>query len=142
MFDVLDNEYITQEENYIEYVPNQIEEEVVEEEIVEDVIDVVSSNEIQNGEILEVLKRMEEDLNDIKGSNERLLQESSRTIILSSVSDNTVSNNNNESIVSDNIINKPINEYSVGQSLGFIGILMALIVGFVIIINKGVFRWN
>lgn len=142
MIDVLDNEFITQEENYIEYVPDQIEEEVVEEEVVEGIIDVVSSNEIQNGEILEVLKRMEEDLNDIKGSNERLLQESSRTIILSSVSDNTVSNNNNESIVSDNIINKPINEYTVGQSLGFIGILMGLIVGFVIIINKGVFRWN
>ena len=140
MVDVLDNEFITEEENYIEYVPEQIEE--VEEEVEEDVIEIVSSNDVQNCEILEVLKRMEEDLNDIKGSNERLLQESSRPIILSCVSDNTVSNNNNESLVSDNIINKPINEYSVGQSLGFIGILMALIVGFVIIINKGVFKWN
>ena len=114
MVDVLDNEFITEEENYIEYVPEQIEE--VEEEVEEDVIEIVSSNDVQNCEILEVLKRMEEDLNDIKGSNERLLQESSRPIILSCVSDNTVSNNNNESLVSDNIINKPINEYSVGQS--------------------------
>lgn len=139
MIDVLDNEFITEEENYIEYIPDQ-EEEV--EEVVEDVVEVVSSNEINNGEILEILKRMEEHLNDIKGSNERILQESSRTIILSSVSDNTLSNNNTEYLVSDNIINKPIGEYTVGQSLGFIGILMALIVGFVIIINKGVFRWN
>ena len=133
MIDVLDNEFITEEENYIEYVPDQ-KEDVIEEEVVEDIVEEVSSNEINGDEILEVLKRMEEDLNDIKGSNERLLQESPRTIILSSVSDNTISDNNNESLVSDNIINKPINEYTVGQSLGFIGILMALIVGFVIII--------
>lgn len=54
------------------------------------------------------------------------------------VSGNEVS----ENIVSYNIMDKPLSEYTVQESLSFFGIVLALGVGLVILINKGVFRWN
>lgn len=54
------------------------------------------------------------------------------------VSGNEVSANT----VSYNIMDKPISEYTVQESLSFFSIVLALGVGLVILINKGVFRWN
>ncbi len=54
------------------------------------------------------------------------------------VSGNEVSAN----VVSSNIMDKPISEYTVQESLSFFSIVFALGVGLVILINKGVFRWN
>lgn len=54
------------------------------------------------------------------------------------VSGNEVSSN----VVSSDIMSKPISEYSVQESLSFFSICFALCVGLVILIKKGVFRWN
>lgn len=54
------------------------------------------------------------------------------------VSGNEVS----ENILSSNIMDKPLSEYSIQESLTFFSIVLALGVGLIIFINKGVFRWN
>ena len=63
------------------------------------------------------------------------------------VSGNIINNNfyigclSNNS-VSNDIIHKPLSEYSAGESMGAISMLLALAVGFVILIRKAVFRWH
>lgn len=64
------------------------------------------------------------------------------TIINNNYSVYVSGNEVSENIVSYNIIDKPLSEYTVQESLSFFGIVLALGVGLVILINKGVFRWN
>lgn len=68
---------------------------------------------------------------------------------LPSVSGNIVNNYYNiycdgvsENAVSWNLINKPINEYSVSESLLGMSVLFMLAFGFVLLMRKAVFRWR
>ncbi len=54
------------------------------------------------------------------------------------VSSNDVSYN----AVSSSIIDKPLSDYTVQESLSFFSITLFLVVGLIIVIHKGVFRWN
>lgn len=61
-----------------------------------------------------------------------------------SVSDNDNNNvlNDQAVVVSDNIINKPINEYTVQESYLFLIFISLFIAGLVYVIRKGIPKWK
>lgn len=54
------------------------------------------------------------------------------------VSGNEVSDN----VVSYNVINKPLNEYTTQEGLTLLSCFMMFVFGFVLIVRKGVIPWN
>lgn len=125
--------------------PDPVEEESIiqEEEIEETLVDdpVVSGNEIYQQEIINLLKDMKGDLEDVKRSNDRLLQESQHTGIYNGLSADNVSDDQSE-YLSSNIITKPINDYSVSEALLLIEVVVIIGVILFLTIRKAVFKWR
>lgn len=116
-----------------------IQEEEIEETLVDD--PVVSGNEIYQQEIINLLMDMKGDLEDVKRSNDRLLQESQHTSIYNGLSVNNVSDDQSE-YLSSNIITKPINDYSVSEALLLIEVVVIIGVILFLTIRKAVFKWR
>ena len=61
-----------------------------------------------------------------------------------SVSDDIINNNNNQTvgIISQNIIDTPLNEYDITNSLLVFMIVMFMGVGIIWLIKRSIFKWN
>lgn len=130
------------EENHVsdsDHIENETIEEEIQEQLLED--PVVSGNEVYQQEVLNLLSEMKGDLEDVKRSNDRLLQESLNTRISDSVSNNNVSNNQYE-YLSSNIITKPINEYTVSEALLLTEVVCIFAVIIFLTIRKAVYKWR
>ena len=128
------------EENHVsdsDHIENETIEEEIQEQLLED--PVVSGNEVYQQEVLNLLSEMKGDLEDVKRSNDRLLQESLNTRISDSVSNNNVSNNQYE-YLSSNIITKPINEYTVSEALLLTEVVCIFAVIIFLTIRKAVYK--
>lgn len=101
----------------------------------------VSGNEVFQQELLDLLYEMKGELSDVKRSNDRLLQRTQNTGISNSVPVGDVSDNSVE-LVSSNIITKPINEYTVSESLLLVEVIAIFAVILFLIIRKAVFKWR
>ncbi len=125
--------------------PDPVEEEslIQEEEIEETLVDdpVVSGNEIYQQEIINLLKDMKGDLEDVKRSNDRFLQESQYIGIYNGLSVNNVPDDQSE-YLSSNIITKPINDYTVSEALLLIEVVVIFGVIIFLAIRKAVFKWR
>lgn len=122
--------------------PVEKEEELPEEEA-ETFVDspVVSGNEVFQQEIINLLSEMKGDLEDVKRSNERLLQKSQYIGIPDDIlSDNDV--DDQSEYLSSNIITKPINDYTVSEALLLIEVVVIFGVIIFLAIRKAVFKWR
>lgn len=129
-----DTEQIEYDTEQIEENPDQIEEnpEQIEEdpEQMKDDPEQISNDNVDNivnelGEIKDVLRNLENDR--VSGDT---------------VSDVTVHVSSN-AVVSDNsIINVPLNEYSISESLLLMIFLSCLFAGMVYVIKRSLYRWN
>lgn len=141
------------EELYI--MTTSIEEEqdqIMEEQ--ENLKDEVEDKVIQEKEEVdysEILKGIERTLqiiseNQIKENenNEQYFEELLRVYSVGGISDNDVSDNQNEYITvsEDNIMNKHINDYTVTESLLLFIVLGILFGGFVALVRKAVYKWK
>lgn len=106
-----------------------------EEEIVED-----NSNE----EIVLQLEQINENIKELKEDVIRSMEESTRDN--SNVGDDTGNVSDNEieyvTVSEDNIMLKPINEYTVTESFLFMIAGILLMAGIIILVKKGVPRWR
>lgn len=123
--------------------PEQEEENLIEEEVEEQLIDdpSVSGNELYQKEVLDLLKGMKGDLEDVKRSNDRFLQESHNVSFSDSLSSDDVSDDQTV-YVSSNIITKPINDYSVTEALLLFEVVSIVSVVLFLVIRKAVFKWR
>ena len=124
--------------------PDPVEEEkLLQEEAPEALIEdlVVSGNEVYQQEIINLLTDMKGDLEDVKRSNDRLLQKSLNTGVYNGVSADNVPDNQPE-YLSSNIITKPINEYSVSEALLLTEVVVLIGVVLFLVIRKAVFKWR
>lgn len=123
--------------------PGQEEEKLIQEEAEEQLVEdpSVSGNEVYQKEIISLLSEMKGDLEDVKRSNDRLLQESHNFGVSSGVSSNDVSDDKIE-YVSSNIITKPINDYTVSEALLLVEVLVIFGVIIFLAIRKAVFKWR
>ena len=122
--------------------PEEVEEELPEVEA-ETIVDspVVSGNEVFQQEIINLLSEMKGDLEDVKRSNERLLQKSQHIGIPDDIlSDNDV--DDQSEYLSSNIITKPINDYTVSEALLLIEVVVIFGVIIFLAIRKAVFKWR
>ena len=119
--DVLLENYDVIEEDQEEY-----------DQILEEVENILSENE--------VLDETEQDKPNyiILYSNDTYNNNSYQTIGLS---DNEVEEQE-ETVSVNNIMNTPINDYSISESYSFLIILGMLVAGTVFVIKRGLFRWN
>ena len=107
---------------------------VNEEEIVQEVVEqllTVSENEVSENEIVW-------DQSDIFVYGGDDIVNYYNTYI--SVSGNTTVSENET--MSENIITKPLNDYTVQEQLSVYGLLMFIGIGFYLIIRRSVFKWQ
>lgn len=123
--------------------PGQEEEKLIQEEVEEQLVEdpSVSGNEVYQKEIISLLSEMKGDLEDVKRSNDRLLQESHNLGVSNGVSSNDVSNDQVE-YVSSNIIIKPINDYTVSEALLLVEVVVIFGVIIFLAVRKAVFKWR
>lgn len=138
------------EDNFTEADPAteiQVEERNLDEaaeSAPENISDSVSDNSVSSNEIIELLTEINNNLKEIKSYDERNLvkvqgNDSSDSIPVKYVSDDqaeylTVSENN--------ILTKPINDYTVSESFLFVISLVLIFGGIALIIKKGLPRWR
>lgn len=108
----------------------------------EDNIETISNNTLSVNNVyddkLDTIINNQEEIND---NVLRIVQDLQRFDFSSGVSDQYVSDNSVVNIsVSDNIIYKPINEYSVSESLNLLLLLSVFVVCFVHLINRSVLK--
>lgn len=97
----------------------------------------VSINNVYDDKLDTIINNQEE----INDNVLRIVQDLQRFDFSSGVSDQYVSDNSFVNIsVSDNIIYKPINEYSVSESLNLLLLLSVFVVCFVHLINRSVLK--
>ena len=107
---------------------------VNEEEVVQEVVEqllTVSENEVSENEIL--------------GDQSNIFVYGGDDIVnyyntYISVSGNTTVSENET--MSENIITKPLNDYTVQEQLSVYGLLMFIGIGFYLIIRRSVFKWQ
>ena len=58
------------------------------------------------------------------------------------LSDNDIVEDQEESVSVNNIMNTPINDYTISESYSFLIVLGLLVAGTVFVIKRGLFRWN
>lgn len=58
------------------------------------------------------------------------------------VSENDILDDQEETVSVNNIMNTPINDYSISDSYSFLVVLGLLMAGTVYVIKRGLFRWN
>ena len=123
--------------------PGQEEEKLIQEEVEEQLVEdpSVSGNEVYQKEIISLLSEMKGDLEDVKRSNDRLLQESRNLGVSNGVSSNDVSDDQVE-YVSSNIITKPINDYTVSEALLLVEVVVIFGVIIFLAIRKAVYKWR
>ena len=146
MEDVLNTVTIEEPEEAPEEVPAaspEVEEKLLQEEVRGDLLEdpAVSGNEVYQQEVISLLSEMKGDLEDVKRSNARLLQESQHPGIYNSVSSDNVSDNITE-LVSSNIITKPLNDYTVSEALLLSEVVIILSIVLYLVIRKAVFKWR
>ena len=123
--------------------PGQEEEKLIQEEAEEQIVEdpSVSGNEVYQKEIISLLSEMKGDLEDVKRSNDRLLQESRNLGVSNGVSSNDVSDDQVE-YVSSNIITKPLNDYTVSEALLLVEVVVIFGVIIFLAIRKAVYKWR
>ncbi len=123
--------------------PGQEEEKLIQEEAEEQLVEdpSVSGNEVYQKEIISLLSEMKGDLEDVKRSNDRLLQESHNFGVSNGVSSNDVSDDQVE-YLSSNIITKPLNDYTVSEALLLVEVVVIFGVIIFLAIRKAVFKWR
>lgn len=123
--------------------PGQEEEKLIQEEADEQLVEdpSVSGNEVYQKEIISLLSEMKGDLEDVKRSNDRLLQESRNLGVSNGVSSNDVSDDQVE-YVSSNIITKPLNDYTVSEALLLVEVVVIFGVIIFLAIRKAVYKWR
>ena len=145
---IVDNVFINESDllDYVDNISNPLEQE--SETIKEDNADTVIE------EVKEEDEELKEDIEeDIKEDQETVIKESEVKNdtgnnteteildILDSIRTGNVSNNQ-AVVVSDNIIDKPINEYTTIESYSFLIFISIFIAGVVYLIRKGIPRWR
>ena len=93
----------------------------------------VEENENNNDEILEELRGLRSDVQDL-----------SDVIISLGVSDNDVVDNQIVSVnsVSQNIIDTPIKDYTLTEQIIVLELAIGLFIGLIYIIKRSVFKWH
>ena len=113
--------------------------EVIEEDqeeysqVIEEVEQILSENEVES-------EREQNQPNYIiLYSNDTYNSNSYQTFGLS---ENDLVDDQEETVSVNNIMNTPINDYSISESYSFLIVLGLLVAGTVFIIKRGLFRWN
>ena len=113
--------------------------EVIEEDqqeysqIVEEVENILSENEVED-------EREQNQPNYIiLYSNDTYNSNSYQTVGLS---ENDIVEDQEETVSVNNIMNTPINDYTISESYSFLIVLGLLVAGTVFVIKRGLFRWN
>ena len=116
-------------ENY--YLIEEDQEEYYQ--IVEEVKNILSENEVEDAS--------EQNQPDyiILYSNDTYNNNSYQNVGLS---ENDILDYQEEAVSVNNIMNTPINDYSISESYSFLIVLGLLIAGTVYVIKRGLFRWN
>ena len=103
------------------------------------------SDEIQdNQEIVDLLNQINDNLEDIKNNDIRNMETLSKSDSDSSDNGSSESDNSVEylTLSEDSILTKPINEYSVSESMLLFISLSLFIGGLVILVKKGLPKWR
>ena len=146
---IVDDVFIT-ESDILDYVdnysdsgdkePEAIKEEdediVIEEEKEEEEKELIKDNSGDNKEDPETVIKESEVKNDTGNNTEVEIFD-----ILDSIRSGNVSDNQ-AVVVSDNIIDKPINDYTTIESYSFLIFISMFIVGVVYLIRKGIPKWK
>lgn len=122
----------------------QAEERSLDEAAVSDpVVDSVSDNSISNNEIVELLTEINDNLKEIKDVKRDMVTLQGNDCP-DSVSVKHVSDNQAEylTLSENNILTKPINDYTVSESFLFVISIVLIFGGIVLIIKKGLPRWR
>lgn len=122
MDDVLFENYEVIEEDQEEY-----------SQIVEEVENILSENEVEDEREQNKSNYIIFYSNDIYNNN------SYQTVGLS---ENDILEDQEETVSVNNILNTPINDYSILESYSFLIVLGLLVAGTVFVIKRGLFRWN
>ena len=139
---LFDNVYASDFDEYSENeynVRSDHDSDVVNYQTIED--DTISENKvIDEDQILSVLNEINEKIGVLE--NDDRDSEPVQVVISSdNFRDNNVSDNQITS-VSDNIISKPLNEYTVSESLLSLLVVSVFVAGLAYVIKRSVFRWN
>lgn len=145
MIDIMDEnfveEYISSSDIEIVEDPQYFEDSIVDTNTFDSESSSVSDNSID--ELLNEIRDLNYNIERSLYNDDRIIELLERSPVLDSTFRNDLSYNQIESIVSMNsIMDKPINEYDVSESL-MLMILLVMFVGIVYFaIKKGVPRWR
>lgn len=135
------DQHIEQTEQRSDPVQDAVPVQVQEEEELEEEAILEEEEEEELKEVEEVEKEKEEEKEDVKRDIERNDNEILRDYSVSS--DGVVDIYNNQAvIVSDNVIDKPLNEYNTSEGYQFLIFISMFIVGLIYVIRKGLPRWK
>lgn len=136
IFDIMDDHTVDDQ-----MVDDQmLDDQTVDDQSVDDqqvlseneIVYIVSDDSVDKQDITEIL-------NEIRGLREDV--KSKQYIFVSdSVSGNVSYGNKSIGLVSDNIIDKPLKDYSTSEALGVIGILVIIGICLTYIIHKSIFK--
>lgn len=135
----MNDEIIFEEGSSFDYYIDPILEEVKEEDreaSQEDDIEVIQEED----QILNVLNEINEKIGDLENVSR---DPEPVQVVVSSDSIPVKYVRNNDSLsLSENIINKPLNNYTVSESLLAFVVVAVFVAGLSYVIKRSVFRWN
>lgn len=138
------NDILLEEGGSLEYYgsdPINVEvKEEVQEASQEEVPEVIQEEDPEEDLVLNVLNEINEKIGDLENVNRD--SEPVQVVVSSDSFFSSYVSDNNIVSVSENIIDKPLNDYTVTESLLAFVVVGLFVAGLAYVIKRSVFRWN